>query len=126
MRTERPVFLSLSPGKIHFPVTAIASITHRLTGAGLFAIIAFLLWMLDLALSSESGFAEAGRVMSQPMGKLAVLFILANLSYHLLAGVKHLLMDFHIGVSFEAASASSWTVFVLTGFIVAAGAVWLW
>ena len=126
MRTERPVFLSLSPGKMQFPVTAIASITHRLTGAGLFAAIAFLLWMLDLALSSEIGFAEAGRVMSQPMGKLVVLFILANLSYHLLAGVKHLLMDFHIGDSFEAASASSWTVFVLTGLIVTAGAVWLW
>ncbi len=126
MRTERPVFLSLSPSKFHWPITALASIAHRLTGVGLFAGIAFLLWLLDLALSSDGGFADAGRVMSQPLAKLVVLFILANLIYHILAGVKHLLMDFHIGDSFEAASLSAWVVFGLTGLLVAAAVGWLW
>ena len=126
MRAERPVFLSLSPNNFHWPITALASIAHRLTGIGLFVGIGFLLWLLDLALSSESGFAEAGSVMSQPLAKLVVLFILANLSYHILAGVKHLLMDFHIGVSFEAASRSAWIVFALTAIAVAALGVWLW
>ena len=124
MRTERPVFLSLF--SFAWPVTAIASIAHRLTGIGLFVGIAFLLWLLDLALSSEGGFAEAGRVMSLPLAKLVVLFILANLIYHILAGVKHLLMDLHVGDSFEAASRSAWIVFVLTAFAVVAVGAWLW
>ncbi|MCZ6642451.1 MAG: succinate dehydrogenase, cytochrome b556 subunit [Gammaproteobacteria bacterium] len=126
MRTERPVFLSLLPTDFHWPVTAIASIVHRLTGVGLFIGLAFLLWLLDLALSSEGGFVEAGRIMSLPMAKLAVLFILANLIYHMLAGVKHMLMDVHVGDSFEAASLSAWIVFTLSAIGVAAAGVWLW
>ncbi len=124
MRTERPVFFSIV--NFDWPVTAIASIAHRLTGIGLFVGIAFLLWLLDLALSSENGFAEAGRVMDLPLAKLVLLFILANLIYHIFAGVKHLLMDLHMGDSFEAASRSSWIVFVLTAFAVAAVGLWLW
>lgn len=126
MRTERPVFLSLSPRNFHWPITALASIGHRLTGVGLFVGLAFLLWLLDLALSSESGFADARLVMSDPLAKLAVLFVLANLVYHIVAGVKHLLLDFHIGDSFEAASRGAWIVFALTGFGVGAVGVWLW
>ena len=126
MRTERPVFLSVLPNKFHWPLTAYASIAHRFTGVGLFVGIGFLLWLLDLALSSESGFADAGRVMSLPLAKLTVLFVLANLIYHILAGIKHMFMDFHVGDSFEAASASAWIVFALTFFGVAAVGMWLW
>ena len=114
------------PTDFHWPVTAIASIVHRLTGVGLFIGLSFLLWLLDLALSSEGGFVEAGRIMSLHMAKQVVLFILANLIYHMLAGVKHMLMDVHVGDSFEAASLSAWIVFTLSAIAVAAAGVWLW
>ena len=39
--------------------------------------------------------------------KAAVLFFIFSLKYHLVAGVKHLLLDFHIGDSFEAAQIGS-------------------
>ena len=126
MRTERPVFLSLSPNKFHWPITALASIAHRLTGVGLFVGISFLLWLLDLALSSEGGCVEAGRVMNLPLAKLGVIFILANLVYHRLAGIRHMLMDIHVGGSFEAASLSAWIVFALSTIAVAAIGAWLW
>ncbi len=126
MRTDRPVFLSLSPRNFHWPITALASICHRLTGVGLFAGLAVLLWLLDLALSSEAGFADAVRVLNEPLVKLTVLFVLANLLYHIIAGIKHLLMDLHIGDSFEAATMNAWIVFALTGLAVGAAGVWLW
>lgn len=126
MKTERPVFLSLSPAKFHWPITALASIGHRVTGVVLFAGIGYLLWLLDLALRSEGGFAEAGRLMSQIPVKLATLFVLGNLIYHVIAGVKHLLLDFHIGESFEAASMGAQIVIGLTLLVTAAVGVWLW
>ena len=96
---ERPVSLSLSPAKFSWPVTAMASIAHRLSGVLLFGGFAYLLYLLDLALSSPAGFARAQAFLALPLAKLALLGVLAALVYHLLAGVKHLLLDLHIGVT---------------------------
>ena len=121
---ERPVYISLTQFK--FPVTAIASIVHRITGMALFVGIAYLLWLLDLALESEAGFAEATAILEAPFAKLVLWGVLGMLIYHVLAGLKHLLLDFHIGDTFEAASASAYVVFVLTLLAVAATGVWIW
>jgi succinate dehydrogenase / fumarate reductase cytochrome b subunit len=126
MRSERPVNINLSPATFHWPVTAIASITHRLTGAVLFAAIAFLLYLLDMALESQSGFVEAAELLDQAPAKLILLATLAMLIYHLVAGVKHLLLDFHVGDSLEAASRASWLVFVVSAVLVVVAGVWLW
>lgn len=123
-RKERPVYLSLTQFK--FPITAIASIVHRITGVLLFVGIAYLLWLLDLALGSEAGFAEARSVLSNPLPKLVLIGVLGLLVYHLVAGVKHMIMDFHIGDSFEAASAASWVVFALSIVLTIALGVWIW
>lgn len=121
---QRPVYLSLTQFK--FPITAIASIVHRITGVLLFVGIAYLLWLLDLALASEAGFAEARSVLAEPLPKLVLIGVLGLLVYHLLAGVKHMIMDFHIGDSFEAASAASWFVFVASAVLTVALGVWIW
>ena len=121
---ERPVYISLTQFK--FPITAIASILHRITGMLLFLGIAYLLWLLDVALDSEAGFARADQALEAPVAKLVLWGVLAMLIYHILAGLKHLLMDFHIGDSFEAASAGAWGVFVLTGVLSVVVGVWLW
>lgn len=124
MNKRRPVYLSLT--QFAWPVTAIASIGHRVSGIGLFAGIAYLLWLLDLSLSSEQGFNDVQAVMTQLLPKLTLLSVLTMLLYHLVAGVKHLLMDFHIGVSFAAASGSAIATFVITAVLTAALGVWLW
>jgi succinate dehydrogenase / fumarate reductase cytochrome b subunit len=124
MNKERPVYISLT--QFRWPVTAIASIVHRVTGAGLFLGIAYLLWLLDLALQSEEGFAEAGAVLTAPFAKLVLWGVLVMLLYHILAGVKHLIMDFHIGDSFEAASRSAYVVYLLTAVLAAATGAWIW
>lgn len=124
MNTERPVNLSLT--KFSFPIMAIASITHRITGVLLFVGIAYLLWLLSLALDSAEGFNQAAQTLSAPLPKLVMLAIMAALLFHIFAGVKHMFMDFHLGDSLEAARLGSQLVFVLTVVATAMVGAWLW
>ena len=106
MKTDRPV--NINPLTDYgWPFTALVSITNRVLGIVLFAGMAFALYLLDMALSSEQGFAEASTLINETPVKLAVLFLIFALTYHLVAGIKHLLLDFHIGDTFEAAQVGS-------------------
>lgn len=124
MKTERPVYLSLT--QFRWPFAAIASITHRVTGVALFAGVGYLLWLLSVALESPEGFATAGALLAAPLPKLVLLAVLAALVYHILAGFKHLVMDFHLWDNLEAARRSSVAVFVLTAILVVLAGAWLW
>jgi succinate dehydrogenase / fumarate reductase cytochrome b subunit len=124
MKTERPVNLDLT--KFSFPIAAIASITHRVTGVLLFVAIAYLLWLLGLALGSPAGFAEASGLLAQPLPKLVLLAVLAALLFHILAGLKHLVMDFHHWDSLEGGRRASQGVFVLTAIGTVLAGAWLW
>ncbi len=121
---ERPVYLSLT--QFAFPVTAIASIVHRITGMALFLGVGYLLWLLSLALESEAGFAQAAAALEAPFARLVLWGVLAMLIYHILAGVKHMFMDFHVGDTFEAASTASYVVFGLTVVLSLIAGAWLW
>lgn len=121
---ERPVNLALT--KFAFPLAAIASITHRITGVLLFVGVGFLLYVLSLGLTSTEGFLEAAALLEAPPARLVLLGVLAVLAYHLFAGLKHMLLDFHVGDTIEAARLGSQVVFILTIAAVAALGVWLW
>ena len=126
MIAERPVNLSLPGLFAAMPVTAVASILHRITGMVLFVGTIYLCYLLDLALGDQAGFERAAAMLATPGGKIALWIILSALSYHLLAGVKHLLLDFHVGDTLAGARIGSWfSIFLALAAIVAA-AVWLW
>ena len=121
---ERPVYISLTQFK--FPVTAIASIVHRITGMVLFLGIGYLLWLLSLALQSPAGFMEAENILAAPFAKFVLWGVLSMLIYHILAGVKHMFLDFHVGDTFEAASATSYAVFGLSVILALVTGAWIW
>lgn len=121
---ERPVYISLT--QFSFPVTAIASIVHRITGVFLLLGIGFLLWLLSLGLESEAGFAEAQAALAAPFAKLVLWGVLSMLIYHILAGVKHMFLDFHVGDTFEAASMTSFAVFGLSAVLALVAGAWIW
>ncbi len=123
MASERPV--EIAPTS-YLPVTAVASITHRITGVALFAGTAYLLYLLDLALGSEAGFARAAGLIEEGLGKFALWITLAALAYHFIAGLRHLLLDFHVGDSLAGARRSAWTTLGLAFLAAAAAGVWLW
>ncbi|KZB78996.1 succinate dehydrogenase [Yersinia pestis] len=89
---QRPVNLDLQT--IRFPVTAIASILHRVSGVITFVAVGILLWLLGLSVSSQEGFMQAATIMNSFFVKFIFWGILTALAYHICGGIRHLLMDF--------------------------------
>ena len=121
----RPKYLNLFA--IRQPIPAIASILHRATGAFLFlAGIPFLLWFVQRSLASEQGFDAAMGPFATPLGKLVVLVLAWSYLYHLIAGLRHLMLDLHVGIALAPARASAATVLVLSAVLGLILAVRLW
>lgn len=125
MKKNRPVNLDLTT--IRLPITAIASILHRITGVILFVGLAFLIWALSLSLSSAQGFEQISRLLATSLlAKFIAWGILTALGYHLVAGVRHLLMDIGIGETKAAAQQSSVISLALGVILAVLAGVWLW
>ncbi len=100
---------------ISFPVTAIASILHRLSGIIMFIAIGILLWVLGLSLSSHEGFTQASEIMDNIIVKFIFWGILTALAYHTLGGIRHLLMDFGcLEETFAIGKTTANIIFLLT------------
>ena len=123
MKTDRPV--NISPTS-YLPIVALASITHRATGMALFVGTAYLIYLLDVASSSAAGFAQATVLLHGPGGKIAAWAVLATLGYHFIAGIKHLLLDFHVGDSLQGARLGSQITLTLAALSAVLAGVWLW
>jgi len=98
---NRPIFLDLT--RIRFPVTALVSIGHRVSGVMLFLSMPWVFYLFDLSLQGPEGFARASAILSQPFVKVLLIPYAWFLSHHLLAGIRHLLLDMEIGVERESA-----------------------
>ena len=105
-----PVFLNLA--QIRFPVGAIASIAHRVAGVLLFIALPVIALTLDVSLRTEAGFASVRDLLSSPFWLMAGSVLLWALVHHVLAGVRHLLMDVGVGSELVHARASARLVLV--------------
>ncbi|MFT7654922.1 MAG: succinate dehydrogenase / fumarate reductase cytochrome b subunit [Limisphaerales bacterium] len=124
MQSNRPVNLNLFT--INFPLAAIVSITHRVTGGMLFVGFGFGLYAMQMALGGSKGFAEAQVLMQTPLAKFILLGLLFVLTFHVVAGLKHLMLDFHIGDSLRASQIGSQVVCLLSIAITASLGALLW
>jgi len=124
VKSKRPVNLDL--GTISLPIAAKASILHRISGVALFVAVAILLFLFDLSLSGEEGFARAGEYLSSAPAKLVVWAICAALIYHSVAGVKHLLMDLGIGETLKGGIMAARITFAVAGVLIVLAGVWIW
>jgi succinate dehydrogenase / fumarate reductase, cytochrome b subunit len=121
----RPVYLNLFA--IRQPLPAIVSILHRISGALLFLIgIPLLLWVVQRALASPDGWTAMRTTLEHPVAKLALLLLAWAYFHHFLAGIRHLVMDLHIGMDLPAARRSGAFVLVLALVLTFAVAVKLW
>lgn len=124
MKPNRPVNLDL--GTIALPLPAKASILHRVSGVALVVAVAVLLYLFDLSLSGEAGFARAGELLATTPAKLAIWGVLAALIYHCVAGVKHLLMDLGIGESLQGGITAARITFAVAALLIVLAGVWVW
>ncbi len=85
-----------------------------------------LLWLFAESLSSEQGFINVGMWLSTLPVKLLVWAVLAGLLYHLIAGIKHLVMDLGIGETLSGAQTGAKLVIVFSVISIVLTGVWLW
>ena len=78
------------------------SILNRAAGILLFPGVAFILYLLGASLESESSFEAVRADINTPVYAFLLWAILSALFYHIVLGMKHLLMDLGIGETLES------------------------
>ncbi len=107
----RPTFLDLR--RIHFPVGAVASILHRLTGVVLLLVVPAALGLVAYSSSSPAHFHQVAQLLDGPLATLGLALILAAVLHHLFAGLRILLMEAGIGGQLPFARRTAWAALIL-------------
>ena len=123
-KDSRPVNLDISTIKL--PITAWASISHRVTGVLLFVSSLLLVWALDMSLSSQESFDALVATMNSPFAKSMLWAFLVVFSYHALAGIRHLIMDMGVGEDFKGGALGARILFGAAAIAAVAWGVVLW
>jgi len=116
-RKERPQIRNIHITDIvryRLPMPGIVSIMHRISGAVLFLALPVLLYLFELSIRSAISFAEFGGVISHPFAKLVLVVLSWGYLQHFFAGIRHLVMDTHIGLDKQSARKSAAVVLGLT------------
>lgn len=111
---QRPVYIDLR--KIKLPMSAFSSITHRLSGMYIFFIsLPLFIYLLFVSTKNKTSFDLIYTTLqSISVFSVFVFISFSILWYHILTGVRHLVMDFfHIGETLKGAYYSSIFVLVL-------------
>ena len=84
------------------PAAGIVSILHRVSGALMFFLMPFIIWMFDTSISSEISFARFKAAFNIGMlglpgliWKLVALALIWAYLHHSIAGLRHLWSDTH-------------------------------
>ena len=119
VKKARPEFRNIHAFKdlpsYRLPFAGIVSILHRISGAIMFLLLPFIIWMFDKSVSSEYSFARFRAAFNVGMlglpgiiWKLLALLVIWAYLYHLIAGLRHLRMDMsHAAVSKAAGRTSA-------------------
>jgi len=120
---KRPVNLSIP--SIHFPVTAIVSILHRLSGLLLILAFGAFLYLLHFSLASPHDFEKVIAMLQQPLCKIGIWIFLSALVYHSCAGIRHMVMDVGIGESLKGGALGAKLVLVISVVLILLAGVWV-
>lgn len=113
-------------GTIDMPLPSKASIIHRLTGVFLVAGTAVLLYLLGESLSGQAQFDSIKQLADSTLCRLVVFVVLASLIFHVVAGVKHLIMDMGIGETLEGGITGARLVFIVSFILILLMGAWIW
>ncbi len=124
MNHKRPINLDLTT--LHFPVMAITSIMHRLSGIAVFLLLPFMLYVLQASLASEDTFNNLVTQLHQPLYKILLWVFVSALFYHFMAGVRHMIGDLGYGEEVHQARVSATILIVLTVISTVVIGAWIW
>jgi len=116
---KRPEFRNINAftdlPSYRLPLAGIVSILHRISGAIMFLLMPFIIWMFDTSISSEISFSRFKSAFNVGMlglpgflWKLVALALIWAYLHHFIAGLRHLWMDTsHAAVSKEFGKSSA-------------------
>jgi succinate dehydrogenase / fumarate reductase, cytochrome b subunit len=117
-KAKRPEFRNINAltdlPSYRLPLAGIVSILHRISGALMFLLMPFIIWMFDRSVTSEFTYAKFTYVFSAGLGfvpgwffKLIALALIWAYLHHFIAGMRHLYMDVCHAVTKEFGKSSA-------------------
>lgn len=113
----RPVYRNIHVSQIlayRLPPAGVVSILHRVSGALMFMLLPFAVWLFDVSVTSEISYERFTSAFVAGIGpapavvvKLVVLALMWAYLHHFIAGVRHLWMDATHSVTKEQGRASA-------------------
>ena len=122
---KRPEFRNINAisdlPSYRLPAAGWVSILHRVSGALMFLLMPFIIWMFDASITSEISFASFAAAFNVGIGfipgwfmKLVALAIIWAYLHHFIAGIRHLYMDAFHAVTKEFGKSSAIATLVLS------------
>ncbi|MDR2678168.1 MAG: succinate dehydrogenase, cytochrome b556 subunit [Zoogloeaceae bacterium] len=96
---------------IRLPLPGKVSILHRVSGFGLFVLLAPLIWLFQLSLASQEAFSTFEKIFFHPVVLAPILWAYLH---HFCAGIRFLLLDAHIGIDLQNARRSAAAVLLVS------------
>lgn len=125
MSKQRPVNLDLRT--IKMPVTARASILHRISAVVLWVGMAFALIALNLSLSSEDSFAGIyGALTGNFFAQFIAWGLLTALGYYSMATLKHVVQDMGHFEELESGKQIATGVIAAGVILSVLAGIWVW
>ena len=116
VKKDRPVYRNIGLAqlvKYRLPWAGKVSILHRISGAVLFLLLPFILYLFDHSLASELSYQKFQAFTSNILVKIICLGLIWAFLHHFCAGIRYLLLDLEIGVEKSEANRSAIFVFSL-------------
>ena len=122
---KRPEFRNINAlsdlPSYRLPAAGWVSILHRVSGALMFLLMPFIIWMFDASITSEISFAKFAAAFNVGLVfipgwfmKLLALAIIWAFLHHFIAGIRHLYMDTFHAVTKEFGKSSAVATLVLS------------
>jgi len=117
VKKAKPVYRNIGLAqliKYRLPWAGKVSILHRFSGAALFLLLPFILYLFDQSLASELSFTQFQAFTDHFLVKLVCLGLIWSFLHHFCAGIRYLLLDLEIGVEKIAANQSAIIVLIVS------------
>ena len=120
----KPVYINLF--KIQLPLSALLSITHRVSGMLIFfLVLPVSAYILNLLLDSSDSFVLfMDSYNASIFIRTFVLFNILVFEYHVIAGIRHMLMDFHLISETLSSSNTSAMAALILFFVISLLTIW--
>ena len=116
VKKDRPVYRNIGLAqlvKYRLPWAGKVSILHRISGAVLFLLLPFILYLFDQSLASEVSYQHFQAFTSNILVKIVCLGLNWCFLHHFCAGLRYLLLDLEIGVDKSESNRSAILVLII-------------